>query len=404
MAAAQQAVQDAVEIVSGGNIALKTIGGTTIAGSGDIALKTIGGANIIGSGDIPLPVIPSFKTVGNQTITGSGNIEITAEVEVDAELSTTSPNAVQNKAVSNKFENIETRMAPIEEALAVERELVDVLKESSNIYNPTNFQLKTSFDNNTVQASSTTMYKTGGDNITAFSGDGYKRVGLKYFPVEVGQTYIFKLNNKPQVNGTDGKTYSYDAFNTIWFFRRTFVVTGVNVRVWELEHCIAKNGNYYSDPLPDGYTGDRPAGDWNYKDTDYTDRVLIENYNDLSQTNAPASEGKNILATHTDCIRVTILSDKIKYISIDCLPKELPVYGITSIIDNPTKALMTEIENGLQINKGNALQEYEEWYEPYYTQEEIVSDSLITQMQEDILDNSNEIDILNGKVENLKHL
>lgn len=69
----------------------------------------------------------NIKTVNNQSILGEGNLDVGSDITVDSELSSTSENPVQNKAIYNQFANVNDN---IREGLALKQ---NTLESGTNI-------------------------------------------------------------------------------------------------------------------------------------------------------------------------------------------------------------------------------------------------------------------------------
>lgn len=241
---------------------------------------------------------------------------------------------------------------------------------ATNIYDATKYPINLLFDSNSLVPRSESNSKVGDKLTTGFSAQQLA-VGITYFPVEYGKTYLIKATANPTILGSDGSTtYTYNNFNTIWFHREKFKCTENNIDYYELECHYMRGSSYYAGRVNSTngyeYTGSRAATDVDYKATDYTDRVLIKNANDETITNSPSSSGALVLSSNTNGVYVTILSENIKYISFNIEPKEFPTTGITTLIpainkntvthNDANTTLFSAVQNGLVIEEVEAVE------------------------------------------------
>jgi hypothetical protein len=108
----------------------------------------------------------NIKTINNNSLLGSGNISISASGTVDSALDTTSTNPVQNQAIANAIDDIETDVTSLNNSITniTSWESINLLNGLTLVYNPALRLAKLTVNRSTSGTLSTTTFT----NITGF--------------------------------------------------------------------------------------------------------------------------------------------------------------------------------------------------------------------------------------------
>lgn len=202
---------------------------------------------------------------------------------------------------------------------------------ATNIYDASKYPIQLIYDNNTLNGV-TSGGTLGGEHVAVNLSPQHKAVGIKNFPVEAGKTYDIKITNAPSLLGVDGSTvYTYDTFNCIWFLGAGNY--GGIYRELVKHYARDSTGKYYV-KFNDNYQGTRDFEEFCYQETDSASKVVIYDGNDKTRSNSPTSSGAAILTHNTNYLRIKVISDEIKYISLMICPKQFAKYCINSLVEN----------------------------------------------------------------------